>query len=112
LSIGATAPAATPPKQNVDKEAPEAGAKVTAAKALEKSGEPTGTAASSGRTSPSSGRDSPSRSEQKAAARAADAVAQEQAADVDEEVLNEVYGKVGTQEMRTVCGANSGAGTR
>jgi peptide chain release factor subunit 3 len=84
---------------------PEAGAKVTAAKALEKTGEPTSTAASSGRTSPapSSGRNSPSRADQKAAARAADAVAQEQAEDVDEELLNEVYGKVGLHYNNSVA---------
>ncbi|KAA8565579.1 hypothetical protein EYC84_009431 [Monilinia fructicola] len=43
---------------------------------------------------PSSGRSSPSRTgAAKAAARAADAVEQEQAADVDEETLKEIYGK-------------------
>ncbi|KAI1175232.1 hypothetical protein F4777DRAFT_579216 [Nemania sp. FL0916] len=77
-----------------EKETPaEAGAKVTAAKAIEKTGETA--KAPSGRTSPtpSSGRSSPSRAATKAAARDADAVANEQAADVDEETLKEIYGK-------------------
>ncbi|KAF2431747.1 hypothetical protein EJ08DRAFT_687253 [Tothia fuscella] len=94
LSIGAKVP--TPAKQNVDKDAPEAGAKVAAAKALKKTGEmAAGSAASSGKTSPSpsSGRNSPTAAESKAAARAADAVAEEQAQDVDQELLQEVYGK-------------------
>lgn len=71
---------------------PEAGQKTTAAKAIEKTGEKT--AASSGRTSPtpSSGRSSPS-GEQKKAQRDADAVAKEQAADVDDDTLKEIYGK-------------------
>lgn len=94
LSLGT--PAATPSaaKENVDKAAPEAGAKVAAAKAIEKTGEPTKTAAaSSGRTSPtpSSGRNSPSRAE-KPPAKAAD-VEVEQAEVVDEATLREIYGK-------------------
>lgn len=96
LSIGAASTPSGPAsaaKENVDKEAPAAGAKVTAAKAIEKTGKPTGAAASSGRTSPSSGRSSPSRAESKAAAREADAVAKEQAANIDEETLAEMYGK-------------------
>ncbi|KAI2633299.1 hypothetical protein GGS21DRAFT_520006 [Xylaria nigripes] len=74
----------------------EAGAKVTAAKAIEKTGESTkSTKSSSGTTSPtpSSGRPSPTRGTAKAAARDADAVAKEQAADVDDDTLNEIYGK-------------------
>lgn len=97
LSIGATAPASSTTKQDVNKAAPEAGAKVAAGKALDKTGEATNADATTttGKTSsaPSSGRNSPSRAEQKAAAREADAVAKEQAADVDEETLNAVYGK-------------------
>jgi peptide chain release factor subunit 3 len=67
--------------------AADAGAKVTAAKAIEKTGE---TITSSGRTSPSlsSGKSSPEPKGQ----RKADAVEQEQA-DVEEEILEEVYGK-------------------
>jgi peptide chain release factor subunit 3 len=71
----------------------EAGAKVTAAKAIEKTEK--STASESGKTSPtpSSGRSSPSRGAAKVAARDADAVEKEQAADVDEETLKEIYGK-------------------
>ncbi|KAM0669530.1 hypothetical protein ACQRIT_004663 [Beauveria bassiana] len=70
---------------------PEAGQKTTAAKAIEKTGEKT--TASSGRTSPtpSSGRSSPSGD--KKPQRDVDAVTKEQAADVDEETLKEIYGK-------------------
>ena len=96
LSIGAASTPSGPTsaaKENVDKEAPAAGAKVTATKAIEKTGGPTGAAASSGRTSPSSGRNSPSRAESKVSAREADAVTKEQAVDVDEETLAEMYGK-------------------
>jgi hypothetical protein len=93
LTIGATAPASAA-KENVDKEVPDAGVKVVAAKAIEKTGGPVAAQASSGKTSPtpSSGRNSPSRTEARAA-READAVAKEQAAEVDEEVLAEIYGK-------------------
>ena len=101
LSIGV--PAA--PKAEAKKDTPvaasssvaatpaEAGAKVTAAKAIEKTEK--STASESGKTSPtpSSGRSSPSRGAAKAAMRDADAVEKEQAADVDEETLKEIYGK-------------------
>ncbi|KAF2472571.1 uncharacterized protein BDR25DRAFT_333360 [Lindgomyces ingoldianus] len=96
VSIGSTPPVApSSAKDNVDKKAPEAGAKVTAAKAIEKTGEPTKSSPGSGKTSPtpSTGRSSPSRADQRAAAREADAVAKEQAEDVDEELLAEMYGK-------------------
>ncbi|KAF2197998.1 hypothetical protein GQ43DRAFT_443738 [Delitschia confertaspora ATCC 74209] len=96
LSIGATSTAPSAAKDSVDKKAPEAGAKVTAAKAIEKTGEPTKASTTSGRQSPtpSSGRESPSRAaEARAAAREADAVAKEQAEEVDEELLAEIYGK-------------------
>ncbi|PMD27752.1 hypothetical protein NA56DRAFT_743076 [Hyaloscypha hepaticicola] len=71
----------------------EAGAKVTAAKAIEKVEK--SAASESGKTSPtpSSGRSSPTRGAAKAAAREVDAVEKEQAADVDEETLKEIYGK-------------------
>ncbi|KAG8423885.1 translation termination factor GTPase eRF3 [Metarhizium acridum] len=78
---------------------PEAGQKAAAVKAIEKTGEKAGKAASankfSGRTSPtpSSGRSSPSGPGEKKAQREADAVTKEQAADVDDETLKEVYGK-------------------
>jgi peptide chain release factor subunit 3 len=66
---------------------------VTAAKAIEKTEK--NTASESGKTSPtpSSGRSSPSRGAAKAVPREADAVEKEQAADVDEETLKEIYGK-------------------
>lgn len=97
LSIGApAAPKDDAKSEKADKETPaDAGSKVTASKAIEKSGETTKSAkGSSGKTSPtpSSGRSSPSRGG-KAAARNADAVANEQAADVDEDTLKEIYGK-------------------
>lgn len=94
LSLGSTAPAPSPAKENADKAAPEAGQKVTAAKAIEKTGEPTKASSGSGKTSPtpSSGRNSPSRAAEARATRA-DAVEKEQAEDVDEEVLAEMYGK-------------------
>lgn len=95
LSIGSTAPAPAPSQAKKEaekgKEAPEAGSKVTAKVAIEK----TKTETQSGKTSPtpSSGRNSPSRAEQRAAAREADAVAKEQAEAVDEATLQEMYGK-------------------
>jgi peptide chain release factor subunit 3 len=92
LSIGT--PAAAPSaKDTVDKAAPEAGAKVAAAKAIEKTGEPAGKSASgSGRTSPtpSSGRSSPTAAGKQAAT--VD-VEQEMAEVVDEATLREMYGK-------------------
>lgn len=88
-----TAPEAQQSKDDTSAKAAEAeaGAKVTASKAIEKTGNET---AGSGKTSPSpsSGRSSPSRGG-KAAARDADAVEKEQAADVDDETLKEIYGK-------------------
>jgi peptide chain release factor subunit 3 len=98
LSIGSTTPAA--PKEEASKpeptSKPEAGQKVAAAKAIEKTGEKAGKAASpSGKTSPtpSSGRSSPSGPGEKKVQREADAVTKEQAADVDQETLKEIYGK-------------------
>ncbi len=73
----------------------DAGAKVAATKAIEKTGESTKPSkTASGKTSPtpSSGRSSPSR-DVKGPTRDADAVANEQAADVDDETLKEIYGK-------------------
>ncbi|KAI0173559.1 hypothetical protein GGR52DRAFT_543506 [Hypoxylon sp. FL1284] len=98
LSIGV--PAAPKEEPKAEKEAAaDAGAKVTASKAIEKTGETTKSSKnSSGKTSgktsptPSSGRSSPSRGG-KGAGRDADAVANEQAADVDDETLKEIYGK-------------------
>lgn len=96
LSIGGSAPSsAAKDAANKDQGAPSAGKKVTAAKAIEKTGKAAGPAAS-GKTSPtpSSGRNSPTRAaDVKAAKQQADLVAQEQAADVDEDTLAEMYGK-------------------
>ncbi|KAI1769339.1 hypothetical protein GGR53DRAFT_473942 [Hypoxylon sp. FL1150] len=94
LSIGVPTPPKEEPKAEKEASA-DAGSKVTASKAIEKTGETTkSTKSASGKTSPtpSSGRSSPSRGS-KAAARDADAVANEQAADVDDETLKEIYGK-------------------
>jgi peptide chain release factor subunit 3 len=93
LSIGTPAAAPSAAKENVDKAAPEAGAKVAAAKAIEKTGEPTkSTPTASGRTSPtpSSGRNSPSRAE-KPATKTVDV--EKELEDVDEATLAEMYGK-------------------
>ncbi|KAL9038696.1 MAG: hypothetical protein Q9180_002978 [Flavoplaca navasiana] len=90
LSIGADVPGATskdPPPTAED------GAKVTAAKAIEKTEKVPSTANGTTSPSPSSGKSSPTPGENKAAQREVDAVAKEQAADVDEEILDEVYGK-------------------
>ncbi|KAI3321080.1 hypothetical protein HD806DRAFT_212203 [Xylariaceae sp. AK1471] len=103
LSIGVPAPPKGESKDEpkdaaaAEKEASaDAGAKVTAAKAIEKTGETTKPAKSaSGKTSPtpSSGRSSPTRGASVKVARDVDAVVNEQAADVDEETLKEIYGK-------------------
>jgi peptide chain release factor subunit 3 len=101
LSIGATGAVKTETKPAPKKEeeakkdsGAAAGAKVVAAKAMEK----TETKASSGSgkdsPTPSSGRSSPSQSAApKAGSRDVDAVEKEQAADVDDETLKEIYGK-------------------
>jgi peptide chain release factor subunit 3 len=68
------------------------GAKVAAAKAIEKTEKPATSQSGKSSPSPSSGKNSPTPAESKAM-READAVAKEQAADVDEEILEEVYGK-------------------
>lgn len=105
LSIGGPAPPKDEPKKKEEEKKPEqaaatatagaeAGAKATAAKAMEKTGD---TKSSSGKASPApstgSGRSSPSRGGKVAEKRDADAVANEQAADVDDDTLKEIYGK-------------------
>jgi peptide chain release factor subunit 3 len=92
LSIGAPA-AKKEEAKKATQPSTDAGAKVAAAKAIEKA-EGANTA-ESGKTSPapSSGRSSPSRGVVKGSARDADVVEKEQAADVDEETLKEIYGK-------------------
>ena len=94
LSIGGDVPGAT----SAQKETlpAEEGAKVVAAKAIEKTEKPAAGANGKTPSAPTSGSSSPTPAEVRAAAREADAVAKEQAADVDEEVLEEVYGKVST----------------
>ncbi|MCJ1229698.1 translation termination factor GTPase eRF3 [Toensbergia leucococca] len=89
LSIGLDTPGATTKKETPSA---EDGAKVNVAKAIEKTSK---SAPANGKTSPSpsSGQSSPTPGEAKAATREADAVAKEQAADVDEEILEEVYGR-------------------
>ena len=96
LSIGVPS-APTASKSNADsptkEPAPaEKAAQIKAIKAVEKAGE---TPTANGKTSPapSSGKSSPTPAEKRAAVRDADAVAKEQAADVDENLLAEVYGK-------------------
>lgn len=101
LSIGTPTPAApaAPKNKGADTAAPDAGAKAAAAKAIEKTGEPTpataNTAGSGGKAaSPtSSGRSSPTPQEKKQEKRQAETVAKEQEADVPLETLNELYAK-------------------
>ncbi|KAF1966581.1 hypothetical protein BU23DRAFT_517884 [Bimuria novae-zelandiae CBS 107.79] len=93
LSLGA-APAAPPTaKDNVNTKAPEAGSKVAAAVAIEKTGEPTKGGPPSGRTSPtpSTGRSSPSRAAENK--KAIVDLEKEQEEELDEAVLAEMYGK-------------------
>jgi peptide chain release factor subunit 3 len=96
LSIGTPAVAkkeAPPAKEDAATAPPESGAKVAAAKAIEKTEK--GAGSESGKTSPtpSSGRSSPTRTAAAKAIREADAVEKEQTADVDVETLAEIYGK-------------------
>lgn len=90
LSIGADVPGATSKDTTLSA---EAGAKVAATKAIEKTEKPSSTTNGKTSPSPSSGKTSPTPGEAKAATREVDAVVKEQAADVDEEVLEELYGK-------------------
>ncbi|KAE8823875.1 hypothetical protein HRS9139_09057 [Pyrenophora teres f. teres] len=98
LSLGTpAAPSAAKEKAEKEKGTVDAGSKVTAAKAIEKTGEPTPASGGSGRTSPtpSSGRNSPTPKEkaaEKAAAKAQD-IENEVAEVVDEATLAEIYGK-------------------
>jgi peptide chain release factor subunit 3 len=96
LSLGGAPPAEKSIKETQDKAAPEAGAKVAAKQAIEKTGESTkATPASSGRTSPTpaSGRNSPTpTAKDKVIQKAAD-VEKEVEEVVDEATLAEIYGK-------------------
>ncbi|KAJ5899523.1 Translation release factor eRF3 [Penicillium taxi] len=99
LSIGNPSPASTPAAKTDSTSkgdskgaaAAEAGAKITAAKAIEKTEKKT----ESGKTSPTpSGRSSPSRAAETAkATREINEVAKQQAADVDDATLKEIYGE-------------------
>ncbi|KAL4887168.1 P-loop containing nucleoside triphosphate hydrolase protein [Aspergillus karnatakaensis] len=107
LSIGTPTPASTTPSSDsatiTEAKGPaavEAAAKVTAGKAIDKTEKKAEQkAAATGKNSPtpsgrnSPGRSSPSRGETAKEKRDADAVAQEQAADVDEDTLKEIYGE-------------------
>ncbi|KAL1801144.1 hypothetical protein ACET3X_001486 [Alternaria dauci] len=96
LSLGTpAAPSAAKEKADKEKGAPEAGTKVTAAKAIEKTGEATPASAGSGRTSPtpSSGRNSPTPKERAVEKKAAQDVEKEVEEVVDEATLAEIYGK-------------------
>ncbi|MCJ1359834.1 MAG: translation termination factor GTPase eRF3 [Icmadophila ericetorum] len=92
LTMSAVPPAA---KETSSKEVPTAqdGAKVTAAKAIEKTEKLVTNSSGKNSPAPSSGQSSPTPGEAKVAAREADAIAKEQAAEVDEGILEEVYGK-------------------
>ena len=106
LSISADTPGATASKTkvlslDVPTPAPSAaknasaddGAKVAAAKAIEKTEKSAPGTSGTTSPSPSSGRSSPTAAEVREAKREADAVAKEQAAEVEEEILEDVYGK-------------------
>ncbi|RMX92790.1 hypothetical protein D0867_14447, partial [Hortaea werneckii] len=90
LGVASPPPAAAAKKDTLEKSAPAAGTKASAAKAMEKTGD--ASTAASGNTSPTaSGRSTPTPAERKAEARRADLVAQEQAQEVAEEDLEEMY---------------------
>ncbi|CAN9090853.1 unnamed protein product [Alternaria alternata] len=96
LSLGTpAAPSAAKEKADKEKSVPEAGTKVTAAKAIEKTGEATPASAGSGRTSPtpSSGRNSPTPKEKAIEKKSAQDIEKEMEEVVDEATLAEIYGK-------------------
>lgn len=106
LSIGVPAPPKEEPKkqeaakeaskEEAKKDSAASGSKAAAVKAIEKTGsKATGKTDGSGAASPapSSGRSSPSGGGRTGTARDVDAVEKDQAADVDEETLKEIYGK-------------------
>jgi peptide chain release factor subunit 3 len=101
LTIGSTA-APKPSAAKDSKADPTGGAKVTAAKAIQKTGESVPSADSAKSASAvSSGRNSASVAESKPTVVDIDAVAKEQEADVDEELLESMYGKVRYQEYHS-----------
>ncbi|KAI9732811.1 MAG: translation termination factor GTPase eRF3 [Cirrosporium novae-zelandiae] len=101
LSISAATASSTPPQASstgspaITKQQPTAddAAKTVAAKAVEKTQAKKSSKSNTGSPGPSSGKSSPAPADSKAAAREADAVAKAQQADVDEETLDEFYGK-------------------
>lgn len=92
LSIGTPLAVASDPSKKVAPSA-EDGAKLAATKAIEKSDKSALSTNGKVSPSPSSETSSPTPAEAKSAVREADAVTKEQAADVDDEILDEVYGK-------------------
>ena len=99
LSISAETPGATAPKPKVlsivvpTPASAEDGAKVAAAKAIEKTEKSTAGLGGKTPSSPSSEPSNPTAAETREAKMEADAVAKEQAAEVEEEILEDVYGK-------------------
>ena len=96
LSIGVPAPPKDAEGKDGPKETstkPEAGSKAAAAKAIEKTGGEKNSNGGKTSPTPSSGRSSPTRAPTGKVTRDADAVEKEQAADVDDETLKEIYGK-------------------
>jgi peptide chain release factor subunit 3 len=93
LSIGTPALAVEKKEMPVEE---GAGSKTAAAKAIEKTEKPSDKTPALGSkppSTPASGKSSPAPTDMKAPVRQVDAVAKEQAEDVDEETLAEVYGK-------------------
>lgn len=93
LSIGALPASTSTPTSKKEISTAEDGAKLAATKAIEKSDKSVTSTNGEPISTPSSGKSSPTPAEAKATAREADAVTKEQAADVDDEILEEVYGK-------------------
>lgn len=93
LSIGTPPSAVSNPASKNEDPSVEDGAKLAATKAIEKSDK--SASSTNGKVSPtaSSETSSPTLAEATPAVREADAVTKEQAADVDDEILEEVYGK-------------------
>lgn len=95
LSITGTKPASDAAPTREEKEMPSAedGSKATAARAIEKTENKHAASPAGPSTAPDSGKSSPAPADTKPATRETDAVAKEQAADVDAETLEQVYGK-------------------
>lgn len=92
LSIGSLPTSTSDTSSKKEAASTSSGAKVIAAKAIEKTEKPGKLANGTTSPGPSSGASSPTPTNEKVV-READAVAKEQAADVDDEILEEVYGK-------------------